>query len=137
MSTPVKHSANVPAAYSVAPQQTPGGPVPVVGPLGWVLILASGIGLILATWMLYPIDYDGMWAGYRDGVIGTVVLVCGLWLNTSLPARPALAVVALAGVLTILFGVFLDNPTRVFVAELAAGIGMLAGAGLYAAGDRR
>jgi hypothetical protein len=137
MSTPIQPRSSVPATYTGVPQQTSSGPVPVVGPLGWALILAAGIGLLLATWVLYPIDYDGMWAGYRDGLIGTVVLICALWLNTSLPARPALAVIALAGVLSILFGVFLDNSTSVFVTELAAGVALVAGAALYGAGSRR
>jgi hypothetical protein len=115
---------------------TPVEPVPVVSPAGWLLILAAGIGLLLATWTLYPIDYDGMWAGYRDELIGTVVLICAMWLNTSLPKGPALGLVALGGILAVLFAVFLDNPTRVFVCELVAGVAMLVGAALYAGGRR-
>jgi hypothetical protein len=135
MSTPVKPSgSSVPAVPSapVAPLE----PVPVVGPFGWTLILTAGIGLILATWLLYPIDYDGMWAGYRDGVIATVVVLAGMGLNTSLPKRPQLVVLGLCGILLVLFGIFLDNPTKVLISEVAAGGVLLAGTALYASGHR-
>jgi hypothetical protein len=132
MATPVRPASTVPAQY-----QPPTGPAPVVRPLGWVLALAAGLGLILATWVLYPIDYDGMWAGYRDGVIGTVVVVCAMALNSSLPKQPFLGLLGLSGVLAVLFAVFLDNSTHVFVCELAAGIVVLVGTGLYASGGRR
>jgi peptidoglycan/LPS O-acetylase OafA/YrhL len=134
MSTPVKRPDATPAV-PVAPA-TPLEPVPVLRPFGWLLIVAASVGLILATWALYPIDGTGMWAGYRDGFTATVVLVCAMALNTSLPKRPLLGVAALAGILLILFAVFLDDPTKVFVAELAAGVAMLAGAMIYGAGDR-
>ena len=131
MATPVKRSSNLPATYE------PAAPVPVVAPFGWILALAAGIGLILATWMVYPIDYDGMWAGYRDGLIGTVVVLAALWLNTSLPKPPALGLLGLCGVLLVLFAVFLDDSHIVFVSELAAGVVLLVGTGLQAAGGRR
>jgi hypothetical protein len=146
MATPEERTSSTPATTTGATASrtpaVPGGrpvpvePVPVVSPLGWILILVSGIGLIAATWMLYPIDYDGMWGGYRDGLIGTVVVICAMWLNTSLPKQPALGLVALGGVLTVLFAVFLDNPVRVFVAEMVFGIMMLVGVALYAGGRR-
>lgn len=131
MATPVKTTSNVPATTL-----TPAEPVPVVGPLGVVLVVASALGLILATWLLYPTDYDGMWAGYRDGFIGTIVLVCAMALNTSLPKRPIIGIMGLSGILLVLFGVFLDNSTEVFISEVVAGGLLLAGTGMVAAGDR-
>lgn len=141
-STPSTRSttpSTVSGATSASPALTgahsaPVEPVAVLSPFGWFLILVAGFGLLASTWMLYPTDYDGMWAGYRDSVIGVVVLVCAMWLNTSLPKAPALAVVALGGILAVLFAVFLDNPTRVFVAELMFGVLMLVGAALYGSG---
>jgi hypothetical protein len=135
MSTPVKRPEATPAvpAAPAAPLE----PVPVVRPFGWLLIVASAIGVILATWLLYGVDAEGMWAGYRDGFTATVVLVCAMALNTSLPKRPFLGIIALAGILLILFGVFLDDSiTAVTVTELGGGALMLAGAILYGAGDR-
>jgi hypothetical protein len=132
MATPERRTTNLPAVATPA-----AGPVPVVGPLGWVLTLAAGIGLILATWVLYPGDYDGMWAGYRDGIIGTVVILAAMVLNTSLPAKPALGVLGLCGVLLVLFAVFLDDSTKVFVTELTAGIVLLVGTGMQASASRR
>lgn len=142
-STPGTSTSSTPStvsgATSVSAVRTGGHPgpvepVPVLSPLGWFLILVAGFGLLASTWMLYPTDYDGMWAGYRDSVIGVVVLICAMWLNTSLPKAPALAVVALGGILAVLFAVFLDNPTRVFVAELVFGVLMLVGAACYGSG---
>lgn len=126
MATPVQRTSHVPAPY------TPVEPAPVAGPFGWILLLAGGIGLILATWLLYPIDGEGMWAGYYDGVIATVVVLAAMALNTSLPDKPALGLTGLAGVLLVLFAVFLDNTTRVFVSELVFGIVILVGTGLRA-----
>jgi hypothetical protein len=127
-------ATRTPAPVGVRPARVQ--PVPVVSPFGWFLILVSGIGLLVSTWVLYPIDSPGMWAGYRDGLIGTVVLVCAMWLNTSLPKQPALGLVALGGILTVLFAVFLDNPTRVFVAEMVFGVMALVGAALHTGGRR-
>jgi len=134
MSTPVKR----PDATPAVPAATAGPlePVPLLAPLGWILMVVAGLGLALATWVLYPTDATGMWAGYRDEFIATIVLICAMWLRTSLPAKPALAVVGLCGILLILFAVFLDDTTKIFVSELAAGIGMLAGTVLYVAGSR-
>src|SRR6478735_4461410 len=124
MATPERRTApGTPAVPAAAPVAA--GPVPVMGPFGWLLILSSGIGLILATWLLYGNEYDGMWAGYRDGIIGTVVVLCAMALNTTLPHQ------------LILVAVFLDNDTVVFVSELVAGVVLLAGVGLYSSGRRR
>jgi len=135
MSTPVKPSGSSVPAVPAAPA-APLEPVPVLAPFGWFLILAAGIGLLLATWLLYPIDYDGMWAGYRDGLIATVVLVAAMALNSSLSKRPILGVLGLCGILLVLFGVFLDNSHVVFLSEVVAGAVLLAGTGMYAAGNR-
>lgn len=135
MSTPVKPSGSSVPAVPAAPA-APLEPVPVVAPFGWILILTAGIGLILATWLLYPIDYDGMWAGYRDGFIATIVVLAALALNTSLPTRPVLGLLGLCGILLVLFGLFLDNPTKVMVSEVTFGALLLAGTALYGSGHR-
>jgi len=107
-----------------------------MAPLGWLLILSSGIGLILASWLLYGAEAGGMWAGYRDGIIGTIVVLAGMGLNSSLPKQPLLGICGVAGILLILFAVFLDNENAVFVSELVAGIVLLVGVGLFASGRR-
>ena len=134
MSTPVKPSgSSVPA---VAAPAAPLEPVPVLAPFGWTLILSSGIGLMLATWLLYPLDAAGMWAGYHDGFIATIVIACALALHTSLPKKPTLGLLGLCGILLVLFGLFLDNPTKVAISEVVAGGLLLAGTALYASGHR-
>ena len=123
-----------PAVLTGAPAAS--GPVPVMAPLGWTLILSAGVGLILASWLVYGAGAPGMWAGYRDGIIGTVVVLAGMGLNSSLPKGPLLALCGLGGILLVLFAVFFDNPAHVFVSEIVAGVMLLVGVGLYAAGRR-
>ncbi len=139
MATPVQRTSHVPASPATHPTtaHVPVGPVPVVAPFGWVLTIAGAAGLLLATWLVYPLDADGMWAGYRDGIIGTLAIVAAMWLRSSLPARPAMGLIGLCGLALVLFGAFLDNPHRVLVSELAAGAVLLLAAGLLAAGSPR
>ncbi|GAB2454265.1 hypothetical protein GCM10027062_38360 [Nocardioides hungaricus] len=135
MSTPAKPTGSSAPAVPAAPA-APLEPVPVLAPVGWLLVLAAGIGLVLATWLLYPKDYDGMWAGYRGGVIGTVVVLGAMALNSSLPKRPFLGLMALSGILLVLFGIFLDNSTAVLISEVVSGGMLLAGTALYTSGHR-
>lgn len=135
MATPERRTAPGTPAVPAATQAA-AGPVPVVGPFGWLLIMSAGVGLILATWLLYGTQYDGMWAGYRDGVIGTTVVVAGMALNTTLPKQPIVGLLGLCGILLILFAVFLDNETVVFLSELVAGVVLLAGVALYTSGRK-
>ena len=135
MATPERRTApGTPALPSGA--QAPVGPVPVVSPVGWLVVLFAGIGVVLATWMVYGKGADGMWAGYRDGFTATIVIVCALALNTSLPKAPALGLIGLSGILLILFGVFIDDGLTVAITEVVGGAAMLVGAGLYAAGRK-
>jgi hypothetical protein len=108
----------------------------VAAPFGWALVVTAGIGLLLSSWALYPNDYDGMWAGYRAGLIGTVVLVAAMALRSTLPKRPSLGLLGLCGVLLVLFAVFLAEGTEVFVTELVAGIVLLIGTALQASTAR-
>lgn len=135
MATPEHRTTpGTPAVPAAAPAAA--GPVPVMGPLGWLLILSAGAGLVIATWLLYGNEYDGMWAGYRDGIIGTIVVLGAMALNTTLPKQPILGLLGVSGILLILFAVFLDNETAVFVSELVAGVLLLAGVALYTSGRR-
>lgn len=107
-----------------------------MAPFGWLLIVVSGLGLIMATWLLYGTSEDGMWAGYRDGLIGTVVIISAMALRTTLPAKPILGITGLCGILLVLFAVFLDDGGAIFISELAAGVGLLVGTGLKATESR-
>ncbi|HEY0951982.1 hypothetical protein [Nocardioides sp.] len=140
MATPVQRTSHVPthpAATEPGLEPTAAEPVPVVAPLGWLLALSGGVGLLLATWLVYPTDYDGMWAGYVGSIVGTVVLLAAMVLRTSFPARPAIGVIGLSGVLLVMLGVFRDSSHAVLVTELAAGIVLLLATGLLAAGSQR
>lgn len=135
MATPERRTAPGTPALPTG-SAAPAGPVPVVAPFGWLVILFAGIGLVLATWLVYGTGADGMWAGYRDGFIGTIVIICAMALNTSVSRQPVLALVGLAGILLVLFGVFIDDGQAVMIAELVAGAAMIVGAGLYGSGRR-
>ena len=135
MATPERRTATGTPAVPVA-AQAPAGPVPVMGPLGWLLIMGSGVGLILASWLLYGTEYDGMWAGYRDGIIATIVVIAAMALNTTLPKQPILGLLGVCGILLILFAVFLDNETAVFISEIVAGVVLLSGVALYTSGRK-
>lgn len=138
MATPVQRTSHVPTTTShVSPTPTAVEPVPVAAPVGWLLAISGAAGVLLASWLVYPLDYDGMWAGYRGSAIGTVVIVAAMWLRSSLPAAPAIGLIGLCGVALVLFGVFLDNPHRVTVTEIAAGAVLLLAAGLLASGTNR
>jgi hypothetical protein len=114
----------------------PGAPVQVAAPFGWALVVMAGIGLLLSSWALYPNDDNGMWAGYRGSLIGTVVLMAAMALRSTLPKRPVLGLIGLCGVLLVLFAVFLAEGTEVFVTELVAGIALLLGTALQAGSAR-
>jgi len=136
MATPERRTTATPAVPDPA-AAAPAGPVPVLAPLGWFLCMAAGAGLLLASWTLYPPDYDGMWAGYRDGLVGLIVLMVVMGLNTTLPRTPQLGLLGLCGALLVLFAVFIDQGQIVFVTELVAGVVLLVGTALQAAAPRR
>lgn len=135
MATPERRTApSVPAHPTTA--VAPTGPIPVVAPAGWMLVLVAGIGMVLASWTIFGVEADGMWAGYRVGFIGTVVVVCAMALNSSLPAKPTLGLLGLLGIGSILFGVFIDQGHSVMLTELIGGAAILVGCGLYGSGRK-
>ena len=136
MATPVERTSSHLPVQHTPTQYTPLEPVPVVAPVGWLLCLVAGIGLMVSSWTLYDLAASGMWAGYHDGIIATVAIICAMALTTRLPEKPFLVVLGLCGVLLVLFALFLDNPRTIVITELAAGIGLLLGTGLQAAGRR-
>lgn len=130
MTTPAKPS-DVTAPAAAAYQ-----PVPVLAPLGWVLVLTTGILVVTSTWYVYPQDAAGMWAGYRGGMVATVVVLASFVLRTRVSPGPAIGVIGLGGALLILFALIYDDPTSIFVTELGGGVLILLGALLCAAGRR-
>lgn len=130
MTTPAKPS-DVTAPAAAAYQ-----PVPVLAPFGWMLVLSAGMLVVLSTWFMYPQDADGMWAGYRGGMVATAVVLASFVLRTRASHRPALAVIGLGGALLILFSLVYDDSTTIFVTELGGGVLVLLGA-LFSASGRR
>ncbi|WP_244928184.1 hypothetical protein [Nocardioides sp. W7] len=130
MTTPAKPSdVTAPAAAAYEP-------VPVLAPLGWVLVLITGLLVVISTWYVYPQDAEAMWAGYRGGMVATVVVVASFVLRTRVNHAPAIAVIGLGGALLILFALVYDDTTSIFVTELGGGVLILLGALLCASGRR-
>lgn len=136
MATPERRTAPSVPAPATAAATGPVGPVPVVAPLGWLVILSAGIGLVLASWLLFGVEASGMWAGYRVGFIGTIAIAAAMALNTTMPAKPALGLIGLCGIILVICGVFVDQGTTVMITELVGGAGLLVGAGLYVSGRK-
>ena len=135
MATPVKTGSNLPATATTI---TPAEPVHVVGPFGWVLIMAAGIGPDPGDLAALPASTPRA-CGPATATASSrrSCVLAAMALRTSLPKQPMLGLLGLCGILLVLFGVFLDNSTEVFVSEVVAGVVLLAGTGLYAAGRAR
>ncbi len=117
-----------PARLSDLEHHQPAGPVPVVAPLGWMLMLGGAIGLLLSSWILYGRGAEGMWAGYRDLGLATIVITCAMSLRSSLATKPAVGLSVLCGLGLVLFGVFVADSTVIRITEIAAGAVITAGA---------
>ncbi|MEI5675158.1 MULTISPECIES: hypothetical protein [Nocardioides] len=130
MTTPAKTSdVTAPAAAAYEP-------VPVLAPFGWLLTLSAALLVVFSTWFIYGHDADGMWAGYRGGMVATAVVLATFALRTRMSPTPAIGVIGLGGALLILFALVYDDTTSIFVTELGGGVLILLGALLVAAGRR-
>lgn len=129
MATPAKTS-DVPTP--AAPLQ----PTPVAAPTGWLIALLAGCSVVFATWYIYPHDADGMWAGYRGGMVATVIVLAAFVLRTRVARAAALTAIGLGGALLVLFAFVYDDTTSIFVTELGGGVLAILGALLAAVGRR-
>lgn len=129
MATPAKTS-DVPTP--AAPLQ----PTPVAAPTGWLIALLAGFAVVFSTWYIYPHDADGMWAGYRGGMVATVIVLAAFVLRTRVARAAALGAIGLGGALLVLFAFVYDDTTSIFVTELGGGVLAILGALLAAVGRR-
>jgi hypothetical protein len=130
MTTPAKPSdVSAPAVPAYEP-------VPVLAPFGWLVVMSAGALIVLSTWFVYPNDADGMWAGYRDGMVSTAIVLGAFVLRTRVAHTVALGVIGLGGALLVLFSLVYDDPTTIFVTELGGGVLVLLGVLLSASGRR-
>lgn len=130
MTTPAKPSdVSAPAAPAYEP-------VPVLAPLGWLVVLMSASLVVISTWYMYGTAAEGMWAGYRDGMVATAVVLLSFVLRTRTGHGPALLGIGLGGALLILFALVYDDTTAMHVTQLGGGVLILLGALLSASGRR-
>lgn len=130
MTTPAKTSdVSAPAAPAYQP-------APAIAPFGGLLIMLAGFTVVLSTWYMYPHTADGMWAGYRGGMVATAIVLASFVLRTSVGHAAARAVAGLGGALLILFALVYDDTTTIFVTELGGGLLVILGVLLHAAGRK-
>ena len=129
MTTPAKTTDVSPAAAATQP-------APVLAPLGWVVVLVASSFAVFATWYLFPIDAEGMWAGYRTGMVATAAVLLALALRTSLPRTPVVALIGLCGALLVLFALVYNTTTAIFVTEIGGGVAIVLGAVMCALGRK-
>lgn len=103
---------------------------------GWGLVLGSGAAVLGFSWTLFPLDNGGMWAGYWCSLLGTIVLMAGLGLRTSLPRLPLLATAGGSGALLILVPLLRDWGTFATTTMVIGGAVVILGAGLAGARGR-
>lgn len=129
MATPAKTS-DVPAPAALHQ------PTPVVAPTGWLVSLMAGVLVVLSTWYIYPHTADGMWAGYRGGMVATVIVLASFILRTRVARPLALGLIGLGGAALVLFAFVYGDTTSIFVTELGGGVLAVLGALLAAVGRR-
>jgi hypothetical protein len=97
--------------------------------LGWLLTMLSALGaLVGGSWLWFPQDSVGMWAGYWVSACSTIAIFGALSLRTSLPKALGLAAIVVAGGVLVLLGALRDYPTSISVTMILGGAGMVLGA---------
>lgn len=100
--------------------------------IGWVLIVAASSGVMLAAWMLFGLEADGMWAGYWASMLGSFALLGACLLRTTLPAAAGLALTGANGAGLILVGIVQGYSAIITIPLIAGGALIVAGTALTA-----
>lgn len=106
---------------------------PVLAPIGWLTMVLGATGAALASWMIFPQDHPGMFAGYFTLTMVLLVGLAATALRCDAPRLPSLAVSGLAGLALILRGALGDYSTAVQVSMIASGIVIAIGVAMQAA----
>lgn len=128
------------------PDQTPGlpGPQETAAQLagaprdqprdfGWVITLLGAVGVLLASWTLFGLESEAMWAGYWVSLFGTAAIVGAAWLRSSLPTAPGVALTGLSGLGLILIGALHDYSLVIQLSMILGGAIVVLGAAMQAA----
>ena len=80
-------------------------PLELTRDLGWLLAMVSALGaLVGGSWLHFPQDSVGMWAGYWVTGCSTVAILGCIFLRTSQPMALGIAVTAVPGAVLLLLG---------------------------------
>jgi hypothetical protein len=113
------------------PSEPPDAPAPLelTRDLGWLLTMVSALGaLVGGSWLHFPQDSVGMWAGYWVTGCSTVAILGCIFLRTSQPTALGVAATAIPGAVLLLLGGLRDYPTSITVTMIAGGAGIVIGA---------
>ena len=101
--------------------------------------LASAVEFVEAFTIVLVVGVTVNWRSSLAGAaaaVGALAVIVGIFGTALVQFVPIEALRLVVGILLILFAVFLDDTTAVFVSELVAGIGLLVGVGLFTSGRR-
>ncbi|MFC4786392.1 hypothetical protein ACT8ZV_18090 [Nocardioides sp. MAHUQ-72] len=131
MATPERRRDTTVATPQLTTAERP-APLEQSRDFGWLITVLSAVGALVGSWALFPTDVVGMWAGYWVSVLATISLMGVMWLRSSLPTGPGVAITAVPGAGLVLLGALRDYPTTIAVVMVAGGVGILLGALLQA-----
>ena len=134
MTTPVRREGYVPVPR--VPTDSLVQPTPEIHTstdLGWVVSMAAGLGVVIASWTVFLLDAPDMWAGYWASLLGTIIVLADLGVRTSLPRVPLLAAIGLSGGVLLILGITQGWGTHATVSLVAAGAAAIVGAGMQSA----
>jgi hypothetical protein len=95
----------------------------------WILLILGALGVLLASWNLFPQDKVGTEIANVVAVIATVSLLDAAWLNSALPRVPGIGIGVLSGAGLILIGALWNNgSTAIAFTSILAGIVVAVGA---------
>ena len=110
------------------PRDAP-APLELTRDLGWLLAMVSALGAMVGgSWLRFPQDSVGMWAGYWVTGCSIVAILGCIFLRTSQPVALGIAVTAVPGAVLLLLGAVRDYPTSISATMIAGGAGIVIGA---------
>jgi hypothetical protein len=104
------------------------GPLEMTRNLGWALTIVGAVGSLTASWALFPMDAEGMWAGYWVSGCSTTAILGAMLLRSSLPTALGVALTAIPGGVLLLFGALRDYTTTISVTMMVGGAAIVLGA---------
>jgi hypothetical protein len=91
--------------------------------------MVSALGAMVGgSWLRFPQDSVGMWAGYWVTGCSIVAILGCIFLRTSQPMALGIAVTAGSGAVLLLLGAVRDYPTSISATMIAGGAGIVIGA---------